>query len=373
MCRWFAYISPTEPCLLADVLISPPHGLTKQVSSHYLPYLSSHHLADDMVDDLATDPSKPAAHLAPPTKDAPPNSASARAAYEDLKKRNLMLNDDGSGFAIFTPYASSYADPDARHATLYPATYHIVQPFAHEINFQSLAAHTQTTCLMAHQRACVGGAPVAVLNVHPFTFGRWAVMHNGEVAGGAKARRKALAGLSEDAYAAVQGGTDSEVLGAVIVDLLTDAKGQKEWHVEKSEEEVFAAVEKAFKTVIEIQKSEGKPEPSSLNVCISDGRVMVATRFRNVEDPEQPPSLYWSETAGVTLNSKFKGHPDEEEDKRQKQSGDKGKSGHEHGKHVIIASEPSTFKEEEWKLLPKNTAILVNGDGKLQHKKLGPF
>lgn len=31
MCRWFAYISPDEECLLQDVLIDPTHSLVKQV------------------------------------------------------------------------------------------------------------------------------------------------------------------------------------------------------------------------------------------------------------------------------------------------------------------------------------------------------
>lgn len=40
MCRWFAYISNSEPCLLEDVLIIPAHSLSKQVHDRYLPYLS---------------------------------------------------------------------------------------------------------------------------------------------------------------------------------------------------------------------------------------------------------------------------------------------------------------------------------------------
>ena len=39
MCRWFAYISTTEPCLLEDVLISPDHAIAKQVHDRFLPYL----------------------------------------------------------------------------------------------------------------------------------------------------------------------------------------------------------------------------------------------------------------------------------------------------------------------------------------------
>lgn len=42
MCRWFAYISPEEPCLLSDVLIDPANAISKQCSEHYLPQLLPH-------------------------------------------------------------------------------------------------------------------------------------------------------------------------------------------------------------------------------------------------------------------------------------------------------------------------------------------
>lgn len=42
MCRWFAYISATESCLLEDVLIEPKHSISKQVHSRYLPGLSEY-------------------------------------------------------------------------------------------------------------------------------------------------------------------------------------------------------------------------------------------------------------------------------------------------------------------------------------------
>jgi len=42
MCRWFAYISPEEKCLLADVLINPDNAISKQCSEHYLPQLLPH-------------------------------------------------------------------------------------------------------------------------------------------------------------------------------------------------------------------------------------------------------------------------------------------------------------------------------------------
>lgn len=50
MCRWFAYISAKEPCLLEDVLIEPEHAIARQVSEHYLPYLDHFEKGQDVKD-----------------------------------------------------------------------------------------------------------------------------------------------------------------------------------------------------------------------------------------------------------------------------------------------------------------------------------
>ena len=127
-------------------------------------------------------------------------------------------------------------------------------------------------------------------------------------------------------------------------------------------EELRACLERALQRVLDMQRKVlgpgVEPDASSLNVCLTDGEQLVAVRFRN-HATEHPPSLYLSTAAGVALNSKFPGHPDREGE-------DNGavnlKAAHEHGAHVIVASEPTTFKEEDWVLIPKNTCIMVGKD-----------
>ena len=98
-----------------------------------------------------------------------------------------------------------------------------------------------------------------------------------------------------------------------------------------------------------------KTTPNSLNLCATDGQKMVAVRFRNHET-EQPPSLYWSEFAGRTLNRKYPGHPDSAELINEMAT----KELEEHGKHTIIASEPTTFDQKEWHLITKNCSLTVD-------------
>jgi glutamine amidotransferase len=73
--------------------------------------------------------------------------------------------------------------------------------------------------------------------------------------------------------------------------------------------------------------------------------------------------LYYSTTAGVTLNRQFPGHPD-----GLTKGGNRETA--EHGKHVIIASEPSTYKDKEWNLIEKNHGVMVSASGDLEMIKM---
>ena len=187
-------------------------------------------------------------------------------------------------------------------------------------------------------------------------------MHNGVVADFNVIKREMCANMSSEAFDLIKGTTDSEHLAALFFTYLEEQRGAKAWDETHPLEDVKHALERAITTVIDLQKAAvartgGQFTASSLNVAITDGEQLLAIRFRN-HLTEHPPSLYYSTTAGITLNRKFPGHPDKE--------GDNGvqnlKEKHEHGAHVIVASEPTTFKEHEWKLIPKNHCVMVEKD-----------
>jgi glutamine amidotransferase len=69
-------------------------------------------------------------------------------------------------------------------------------------------------------------------------------------------------------------------------------------------------------------------------------------------------------TLGATLNRKYPDHPDGANNPRA------SKLAKEHGKHIIVASEPTTYKKEQWNLIEKNHAMVVDGDGQF---KLDPI
>ena len=122
----------------------------------------------------------------------------------------------------------------------------------------------------------------------------------------------------------------------------------------------------AFEKLMELQRAAlgvEKAPPNSLNVCCTDGEQMIAFRYRNHVD-EQPPSLYWSTTAGVTLNRKY---PDTHDGSKNTNAQISAK---EHGTHVIVASEPTTYKQADWNLIEKNHAVLVDKAGKMVIEKI---
>jgi len=323
---------------LSDVLINPAHSITHQVNEHYLPRLLAH-LPDNIT------------------------------AEHEANARNRLLNADGLGVAWYTTSFSDFergssgeSEDGKQRSGLRPATYKAVQPPKGDMNFHSICSNTETRCCFAHIRAS-SSTSVVQTNNHPFTFGRLSFMHNGVVADFVSIRRELCAMLDTDCYANILGGTDSEHVGALWVHYLTNGQGQDSWDEEYTVEHMHSALHDAVKTVVELQmKILGKDaKPNSLNLAVTDGTKMVAYRFRNHES-EQPPSLYWSTKAGVTLNRKYPDHPDGIELPQTNQ--DSRMNADDHGAHVIVASEPSTYIDDDWELLGKNTALLVDQEGK---------
>ncbi|KAH6671768.1 nucleophile aminohydrolase [Halenospora varia] len=353
MCRWFAYISATEPCLLEDVLVTPAHALSKQVNEHYLPKLLSH---------------DPAVHAEYTTE-------------AEITTRNRLFNVDGFGMAWYTPVVAAFSPPSSTIAKpkLYPALYRTIQPPLHDSNFRSICSNTASHVVLAHIRAATATA-IAPTNNHPFTFGIYTIMHNGYIASFTDIKRKMCERMSQEAYQHIQGGTDTEHMAALIMTFLCPSSPSQQrkpshedassvpaaWKEYHSVTEIHDAIQKTIDTIISIQSEilGNNAEPNDLNIVVTDGRSMVACRFRN-HATEQPPSLYFSTTAGTTLNRQFPDHPDGAQGRGGKKghNPDATKAAEDHGKHVIIASEPTTYEEDDWTLIEKNRAVLVEGGG----------
>ncbi|EIW59609.1 N-terminal nucleophile aminohydrolase [Trametes versicolor FP-101664 SS1] len=330
MCRWFAYLSTTEPCLLEDVLILPDHAIAKQVHDRFLPYLF---------------------HYEP--------DADHKSTKKEMSLRNSPYNLDGLGLVWYTNARSDFRACQGPR----PVSYKILRQPQTDPVFQSLCAGTAAHAVFAHIRAASGATAITTYNNHPFTFGRHAFMHNGVVAHFPEIKRAMALALSDGAHDLVKGTTDSELLAALFFTYLEEGRGPHAWDAAHPLDELKRCLERAISTVLGLQRDAmaraGKaPDASSLNIAVTDGEQLLAIRFRN-HAAEHPPSLYLSTRAGVALNTKFPGHPDVA-------GADNGagnfRAEEEHGDHVIVASEPTTYKEEHWELIPKNQCVMVGRD-----------
>lgn len=264
----------------------------------------------------------------------------------------------------YTQASSSYV----KHVTgPRPALYKSQSPPINDFNFKSLCENTETHCVFAHIRAS-SGSVVTQVNSHPFVFGRHVFMHNGVVSNFSAIRRDLTDLLSYDAYCNVLGSTDSEHAAALYITNLTNHGDKSTWEKSYPLESMFAALRKTVVQILQLQhdKFGDQKMPNSLNFCTADGTKLVAIRFRN-HATEQPPSLYWSEFAGRTLNTKYPGHPDSKELINEEAALNQGEK---IGKHTIVASEPTTYDENEWHLIKANHALLVDEDEEEREERI---
>jgi glutamine amidotransferase len=327
MCRWFTYIGE-EPTLLEDVLIKPRHSIVKQIDAHFLPNLHATY-----------DP-----HLG--------REKLSSGVASDNHGPNHFTNMDGFGVGYYTDVAAEFNGDHVNR----PCVYRNIRPPLNDLNLASLCAHTSTKCVFAHIRASGSATPTVETNNHPFVFGRYMFMHNGVVANFKKIKVALLQKLSVNAYENIFGSTDTEHVAALFFTYLGD-DWDTEIPVEKLKKTMINTVQDVLALIQQSVKDKDEVLPhSSLNFVVTDGCQLLAIRFSSVDDIE-PPSLYYSTTAGPTLNRKFPDHPDGKEVTKKA-----ARATHEHGKHVIVASEPNTYKAEDWHLVPPNSFVLVGKD-----------
>ncbi|CAF0749210.1 unnamed protein product [Adineta steineri] len=326
MCRWFAYIGE-EPTLLEDVLIRPKHSIVKQIDVHFLPNLhityDPHHGRKMLTSGVASDKHGP----------------------------NHLTNIDGFGIGYYTGVAAEFNDDHVNK----PCVYRNTRPPLNDLNMMSLCAHTSTKCVFAHIRAGSSFSPTVETNNHPFVFGRYMFMHNGVVANFLKIKVALLQRLSTAAYTNIFGTTDTEHVAALFFTHL-GADWITELPIEKLKQAMINTLQDVLALVRESIKDTDEELPlSCLNFAVTDSCQLLAIRFSSIDEFE-PPSLYYSTKAGPVLNRKYPDHPDGKEEVPKKAM----RATHEHGKHVIVASEPNTYNTEDWHLVPSTSFVLID-------------
>jgi len=251
----------------------------------------------------------------------------------DAEERD-PLNGDGFGVAW---YAHEIA-PE-------PAVFKSPTPAWNNRNLLQLGRVTKSSCVLAHVRAATPGVIVSESNCHPFVWGKFAFMHNGDIAGFGAIRRSLVASLSEAAFSILEGQTDSEHLFALFLDCL--------WARKETDglEAIARALEDAVHRVHRLLIEKGTTPNTQLNIAVSDGTHAVAIRCATGD--VKMPTLYWHEGRRYVCENGV-GHMVDFDVRSDT---------------VIIASEPLS-DDPGWEALEPNSMILVGPDRQISIRPL---
>jgi glutamine amidotransferase len=189
-----------------------------------------------------------------------PNSLCEQAQHSH--KAKLGVHGDGGGLGW-------YGAPEE------PAVYRDSGPAWADPNLRELTRVVESQVFFAHVRASTG-APNVVINCHPFRSGKFLFMHNGQIGGFEKLRRQLLGMLSDEAFTAMVGGTDSELLFQL---MLTNGLRENPVH----------AIQSTITLVDALRRRNNIKTAFRATIAITDGQTIWALRWSS---DSHVPSLF---------------------------------------------------------------------------------
>ncbi len=162
-----------------------------------------------------------------------------------------------------------------------PGLYRDILPAWNDCNLRSLASQVRSRLFFAHVRASTGTA-VSRENCHPFRYGRWLFMHNGQIGGYERLRRRLEALIEDRYYDARRGTTDSELIFLLLLGAGLDR-------------EPLAAFSGTIATVSRVAAAASVGEPTRISAAVTDGSRLIAVRWAS---DDAPPTLYWRQQRG---------------------------------------------------------------------------
>jgi predicted glutamine amidotransferase len=202
-----------------------------------------------------------------------------------------------------------------------PGLYRGVLPAWSDANLVSLCRQIRSRLFLAHVRAATFGE-VATANCHPFAHGRHLFMHNGQIGGYERLRRRVDALIPDDLYASRKGTSDSEAVFLAAV-------GQGLDH------DPVGAVARALTEIAALARPGEAREPLRFAAVHTDGETLYAYRWAS---DNQPPSLYCREE----------------------------------GEGIVIASEPCDESAGHWTPVPSGTLLTVERGGGARLRMFDP-
>ncbi len=247
-----------------------------------------------------------------------PGHSLIRQSIRSLE-REEPLNGDGFGVGW---YADEYTDE--------PAVFRSVTPAWNNRNLRNLARVVASSSVYAHVRAATQSSHVNEANCHPFRFGRYMFMHNGDVGNFRRIRRHLLGTVSDRAFGNVFGSTDSEHFFAVVIDELLKRQADTAM-------DLAVALDTSIKRVEKLVEEYGEGMPSYFNIALGDGRNAVVSRYTN--DPDHPPESLYCYSGNIYKPCI---------------------AGHDRDEAVIVSSERLT-EDPDWQIVPANHMVVISG------------
>lgn len=203
------------------------------------------------------------------------------------------------------------------------------------LHFGAAAERIYAQTVIAHvRRATVGGA--SATNTHPFHYRRWTFAHNGTVSGFARLKDAIVRETAPRFQRIRRGTTDSEQAFVWILTRMERAGIDPD-----AKRADVVALRSVLADAVRDLHSRGESlattGPPKLNFLLTNGRVLVATRWNH--------TLYLLERDGVH-DCEICGIPHVEHDENRRY------------RAVVIASEPITH--ESWQEVENETVVSVD-------------
>lgn len=260
------------------------------------------------------------------------------AQSSSAEEMSQSFNGDGFGVGWYSPEI----DP-------FPCVMKAAVPAWSNVNARRLSTKIRSGNVFAHVRAASPGMPVQESNCHPFLDGRLMFMHNGSVQGFAAIRRRLQQSLSDAAFEAIGGNTDSEHAFALLLDELGARRA------DPSPGELREAMVGALRRLVGLARAAGASAEMYCNFAVTDGRALVAARFAH-DAPRPPASLHYSIGERYVIDG---------------DDGDMLGVGTAAPGAVIVASEPLTRRPEDWSDVPPNHTLRVDEDLSVRLEPIG--
>lgn len=158
---------------------------------------------------------------------------------------------------------------------------HVIKSVASAMDdnlFQRVSGIVASETVLAHLRKATQGA-LSIINTHPFQYGQWVFVHNGNLAGFSEIRDELVSRVPPVLRRFILGDSDSEVLFYLLLGHM--AKRCELHRAGFPIEDVIAAVRDTVAEVSELAgepclRDDGPPTETYLTFVLTNGTTMVA-------------------------------------------------------------------------------------------------